>query len=154
MVALHEHHVQAWQTRIVFLGEEPGLAQRRTQRVAETARQSRQWLGAVRIRMLHPQVAVAPAAGQGGKKGRDAVLRVDAAQLGQQPQLLPGEDQLAPGQGAVERLRFLAHEHHMAIVALRAGIASEAGQRGALGQLGGKFGFESLAAIGQQAGRR
>lgn len=149
------HHVQTRQARMSFSVRNPALRSAGRSALPKLRASPASSLALSEVRMLHPQVAVAPAAGQGGEKGRDAVLRVDAAQLGQQPQLLPGEDQLAHrGRARSSACSFFAHEHHVAIVALRAGIAGEAGQRGALGQLGGKFGFESTAAIGQRAGRR
>ena len=151
MVAVDEHHVQARELGLRRVGEQAFAAQRRAQRVAEAARQPGQRLAGIAVRVFHPQVAEARLALQRGHDRGDAVARVEAVQVGQQAQLLPGEDQLAPRQRARQRRAVLAEELHVAGIAFGLGVAGPAGQRGAFAQFGRQFRLEALAAVAQQA---
>ena len=154
VVAGQEADMQAWQARVFLRCQHSGFAQRRAQSIAEAARQPRQRLAGIRIRMLDPQVAEAHAPGHRRQQGREPVAGIHAAQFGEQAQLLPGEDQLAERQGAhqCKRLGFLAgDEQHVAVVAAGSGVAGDAGPRGALAQFGGQFRFEALAAVAEQS---
>ncbi len=154
MGAIDKGDVQARQFDVGLVGEQAGLAQRRAQRIAETARQPGQRFAGIRIRVLDPEVAKARLPFQRGQDRGDAIGRVQLRQLGQHAQLLPREDQPAPGQQLAQRIDLvgLAGVEHIAIVASGTRIAGNAGLAGAFGQFGGQFGFKTLAAVTQQAG--
>ncbi|MNT05677.1 hypothetical protein D3C72_1403050 [compost metagenome] len=149
--AIDEHHVQARQACVGFVAEFAGLAQRRAQGIAERTRQSGQRFASVRIRMLHPQITKARRIGQHFQHRGDAVGRVQLRQLGQHHQLLAGEDQLAPRQSRCKRCGFVAHEEHVAIIALGTGVTGKAGGTCAELQFAGQLGLEALPAQAQQA---
>jgi hypothetical protein len=54
-----QQHVQARFARVFFVGEPTGLAQRRAQRVAETARQPRELAAVVAVAVFDHEVAEA-----------------------------------------------------------------------------------------------
>ncbi|KAG1385532.1 hypothetical protein G6F60_014812 [Rhizopus arrhizus] len=101
--------------------------------------------------MLHPQVAEARRIGQHLQHRRDAVGRIQLRQLGQYQQFLPREDQLAPAQARCQCSGVVAHEKHVAVIALGAGIAGETGFARAELQLAGQCGREARPAQAQQA---
>ena len=151
MVAVDEAHVQTRQFAGLTRSQHAGLAQRRPQCVAETARKASQWLARVGIGVFHPYVAERRMALQRVQHRCDAITRIQSAQFGQQHQFLPGEDQFPPRQRVRQSGAVDATEHHEATPAFGARVATETRMCRALAELGREFGFEARTAVAEQA---
>src|SRR3546814_20924520 len=142
VVAVDEACVQARQGCIVLRGQQPRLAQRRAQGVAEGARESRQGLAGVAVGVLDEQRAVGCVLPrhlgaidrrfhlQRRLDRRDPVLRVKPAQFREYPKLLPSEHQPAPRQRARQRAGLVARESDEATTASRQDVRRVGEERG------------------------